>query len=217
MNKLEEQVKTSPICMARIRLYNLTDLEQMLDSFYDFYNHEVDKPYLVHEQRTIVRLVKLIAFQLQDKTMPVGIIESVNELKRVHFRFVLPEQNPFSVAARISCLQQLEDYLVRFFDLFGCRSIGVPYSVVEQLILKRIKKLLLHQLRGTDKYQMFKKKCPSYVERVTPKEEMQELQDQQKDEKLLKAVSGRITKINPHSKKYRALKEEQLRKIQEMD
>lgn len=217
MDQLKEQVTISLISAARTRLYGLKDLEQMLDSFYDFYNREVNAPYLVQEQRIIVRIVKLITFQLQDKTMPVGIIENVNELKYVHFRFVLPERKPFGVVARISCLRQLEDYLMRFFDLSGYRSIGIPYSVTEQQILKRIKKLLVHQLRGTDKYQMFKKKCPSYVERVTSKEEIQELQNQQKDEKLLKAVSGRITKINPHSKKYRALKEEQLRKIQEMD
>lgn len=217
MNKLKEQVTNSLIPVARTRLYGLKDLEQMLDSFYDFYNREVDAPYLVEEQRIIVRIVKLIAFQLQDKAMSAGIIESVNELKCVHFRFVLPERKPFGVAARISCLRQLEEYFMRFFALFGCRSIGIPYSLTEQLILKRIKKLFIHQLRGTDQYQMFKKKCPSYIERTTSKEEIQELQNQQKDEKLLKAVSGRITKINPHSKKYRALKEEQLRKIQEMD
>lgn len=216
MEKLKGQVTISPTSVARTRLYGLEDLEQMLDSFYDFYNREVNKPYLVKEQKIIVRIVKLIASELQDKTMLTGPIERVNHLKCKHFRFILPERKPFGIAARISCLQQLEEYLVQFFTLFGYHSIGFPYSVTEQQTLSRIKKLFVHQLKGTNKYQMFKKKCPSYIERIAP-EEIQEFQDQQKDEKLLKAASGRIIKINPHSKKYRALKTEQLRKIQEMD
>ena len=216
MDELKEQVTVSLIPVSRVRLYGLRDLEQMLDSFYGFYNREVNEPYLVQEQKTLVRVVKLITFQLQDKSMPVGTQESASGLKCGHFRFVLPERKPFSVVARTSCLQQLEEYLTQFFILFECRSTGIPYSITERQVLRRIKKQLVHQLKGTDKYRMFKKKSPSHAGKITPAE-MLELRNQQKDEKLLGVACGRITKINPHSEKYKALKEEQLRKIREMD
>lgn len=228
MDELKQNVKVST-SVARARLHSLMDLEQMLGSFYDFYNHEVDSPYLVVEQNLIVRLIRLMISQLQEKTQlqkrnqlqdnavsDNGIPKSTDGLKCVRFRFVLPEQNPFSVDARFFCLRQLEGYLICFFDISGCRSTGIPYSVTEQQVLKRIRKIFVHQLWGTDKYRMFKKKCPSYAARITPKEKQERL-DIQKDEKLLKVVNGKITKINPHSKKYKALKEELLRKIQQMD
>lgn len=223
MDKLKQSVKKGATSMARVRLHSLKDLEQMLGSFYGFYNCKVNSPYLAIEQNLIVRLIRLVVSQLEDnprlhdKTVSsCGIPKSTNGFRRVHFRFVLPEHEPFSANARLLCLYQLEDHMMQLVDLLGCQVTGIPYSVTEQQTLKRIKKMFVRQLKGTDKYRMFKKKCPSYAARITPKERQERL-DIQKDEKLLKIVNGKITKINPHSKKYKALKEELLRKIQQMD
>lgn len=202
--------------VARARMHTLQDLDQMLASFYGFYHGKVNQPYSPPEEATISRIVESITSQLQDQSSLAGVAENVGDFKCPYFRFELPEKHPFSVDARCSCLQQVEEYLTHLFATIGRRAIGRPYSYEEVKILKRIRKTFIRQLKGTDKYSRFKKKCPSPGMRLTA-EEKQELIYQQKDELLLNAVSGKITRINPHSEKYKTLKEETIQKIKAME
>lgn len=86
MDKLKQSVKKGATSMARVRLHSLKDLEQMLGSFYGFYNHNQ------LEDNT----------RLHDKTVSsCGIPKNTSSFRRVHFRFVLPEREPFSVNASL--------------------------------------------------------------------------------------------------------------------
>lgn len=201
---------------TRARLYILQDLGQMLVSFYSFYNRKVNESYSLKEQVIIVRIIESVIHELQNKPSLVDTIKVGCDLKCNSFRFVLPDKNPFSVNSRCSCLHQLDDYLLHFFASFGRQVTDKPYSFQEQMILKQIKKMFIHQLKGTDKYSRFKKKCPSHSTKITL-EEKQELIYQRKDECLLRAVNGKITKINPRSKKYKALKEKKIQEINSLE
>lgn len=197
---------------GRLRLYCLQDLEQMLAGFYHLYAKQVNLPYSKEGQQKLVKIVRLLEAQVNPKSGS-GTSRSVSVcVTDGYFRFELPEKDPFSLESRLRCLTQLHEFLVGFFAAYGGHV--APLSYKEKSILKRIGKIFIHQLRGSDKYRLFKKKSsPRHLSDL----EQEELRNQQTDELRLRIVGGNIVRYNPLSEKYKALKEETLRKIHEMD
>lgn len=76
----------------------------------------------------------------------------------------------------------------------------------------RIIKLLIRQLFGTPKYHLFRRKNKKCCIPVSP-EEKQELRNQKTDEIRMKNINPVL--YNPVSKKYKALKQEHLRILEE--
>lgn len=198
--------------MRRVRLCCLRDLDGMLSAFYPLYNERVGASYSLDEERLLVRIVKQITFQIDGSEKCGSASPVVMCAEEGCFRFVLPEKKLFCRASRLQCLLQFDEFITVFFMNYG-NDAGL-FSYREHVILKRIKKLFVHQLRGTSRYEMFKKKCPPRSS--LSEQEKQELLNQQKDERRLKAVCGNIVRYNPLSAKYKALKAETLRKIEQM-
>lgn len=200
--------------MRRVRLCCLRDLDEMLSTFYPMYNERVGVSYSQNEEKVLVKIVRQIAFQIDvsEKSEPAASSVLIRAEEGC-FRFVLPEKHLFDRDSRLQCLLQLDEFLTGFFTDYG--SDMAPFTYRERAVLKRIRKLFIHQLKGTCQYEKFKKKCPPRSSRLS-EQEKQELLNQQKDERRLKAVCGNIIRYNPLSEKYKALKAETLRKIEQM-
>ena len=121
------------------------------------------------------------------------------------FRLELPAENPFNVSFRLCCLRELENKLNCYFVNEGRDK---PYSYREMQVIRRMKKMFVHELRNTSKYSLFK---GTHVRRVSEEEQL-ELQRQKTDEIRLNHVS--ICHYNPLSDKFKKKKEEYLKEIE---
>ena len=106
----------------------------------------------------------------------------------------------FSRVERMHFLQELEEEL-KVYYLSYTETVDRPYSEQEQEIIVRIIKMLIRQLRGTSKFQLFSRRG------TRRKSEDPE----QTDEIRLKHTN--LYSYNPLSKKYKARKEELLRNL----
>lgn len=202
----------------RVRLHGLQVLEQDLENYYVPFNARVDKPYSKREQVIVYKIIRFIDTQLQKK-VKVGTagksgerlgMESLGEQEmeneRVfqpgYFKFTLEAKNPFSASSRQNYLSRWGDLLRSFFEVCNSQATGVPYSHQEEAILKRIKRIWIHELKDTPKYAKLKKKPRS--PKPLSAEEKLELKRQRTDEIRLKVV--RFPCYNPVSKKYQELK-----------
>ena len=91
-------------------------------------------------------------------------------------------------------------------------TVDRPYSEQEQEIIVRIIKMLIRQLRGTSKFQLFSRRgTRRKSEDPDDVEEREERRKEQTDEIRLKHTN--LYSYNPLSKKYKARKEELLRNL----
>ncbi len=191
------------------RLSRLSILEEMLASTYEYFFSRVVQPYSHEEQEILMRIIDSLSALIQGETpAPCSFCRfTERELafwrQPEFFRLILPESEPFGLYARLYCLQELEKRLICFFVSETGRG---PCSYREAKVLRRIKKLFVHELRDTPMYDLFK---ATRARRLSA-EKQQELKLQKKDEARLKHVS--IYRYNPLSQKYKQIKEEYLRK-----
>ena len=197
--------KEQPIS-SHIRVQCLLFLEDTLRNFYVPFARQVSEPYSGRERKLLVSIIKLLTFRIEENLFKpyfsctnsrYNFIRLLG--KKNYFRLTLPPDHPFCIAARMNCLHQLADKLNCFF---ACQS--TPCSVREGAILRRLRKIFIHQLRVTSQSDLFKGK---HKLRIT-KEEQQELQRQKKDEQRMKHIS--LYRYNPLSQKYKKKKEELL-------
>lgn len=121
------------------------------------------------------------------------------------------ETKPISRYSCLHYLRELEEHLDDFYIPY-VKAVNEPYSMKEQEAIVRIIKLLIRQLFGTPKYYLFSHKKKKCCTPASP-EEKQELRDQKTDEIRMKNLNP--TLYNPVSKKYKALKQEHLQKLEE--
>ena len=108
-------------------------------------------------------------------------------------------------------LQELEEEL-KVYYLSYTETVDRPYSEQEQEIIVRIIKMLIRQLRGTSKFQLFSRRGTRRTsEDPDDVEEREERRKEQTDEIRLKHTN--LYSYNPLSKKYKARKEELLRNL----
>lgn len=215
----------------RMRMNRLKELREMLCNFYLPYSKRVGKDYSRQEQTLLIRIVEYLIFQLKDtphysKYGAKHLCDQLivpDEWQRVrdsyqsegsipHFRLELDAVSPFTVSARLHCLQHLDEALVCFFYFYGPITTGESYLSREQRVLAKVIRIFVHQLRGTSGYRRYAiKRSPKSLSEA----EMQELAYQKKDEVRLQFV--RITLYNPLSEKYKAEKEKVLQRIRDMD
>ena len=193
------------------RLHRLSSVEDMLVSTYEHFFHQVDQPYSCEEQEIFTRMIKSLSSLLQgDLPKPcVSCKFSQENLafwgQMGFFRLELPTDDPFSVSSRLHCLRELENRLRCFF--VG-ETKSKPYSYREAKVLRRMKRMFVHELRNTDKYKQFK---GTHVRRLSEEEQL-ELDHQKTDKIRLKYVS--ICHYNPLSEKFKKKKEEYLKEIE---
>ena len=210
MEKNETLCPLNKICSTHYRrLSRLTDLEKMLASTYRHFFSRVVQPYSHEEQEILIRIIDSLSALLQGETpAPCSFCRfTKSELafwrQPEFFRLNLSESEPFGLYARLCCLRELEKRLICFFV---SEAGGGPCSYREAKVLRRIKKLFIHELRDTPRYNLFK---GARARRLSA-EKQQELKLQKKDEARLKHVP--LYRYNPLSQKYKRLKEEYLRK-----
>ena len=193
------------------RLHSLLALEEMVANFYVPFSREVDQFYSLQEQNVIVKIIKLLDFRIKGGVSTSCALSGEPDCYRfvfdgvkTYFKLVLPAENPFTIKVRHCFLCELEKRLYCFFiSLNG----GRPCSDEEQRILKRVRKLLIHQLGKTPKYALFKGKRASRLSEV----ELAELKKQKTDEVRLQVVS--LYHYNPLSQKYKKAKEKLIEEI----
>ncbi len=193
------------------RLRRLSNVEEMLASTYEYFFRQVEQPYSCVEQEILMRIIKSLSSLFQgdlpclcssckfakDDLVFWGQVE--------FFRLELPAEEPFSVSSRLCCLRELENKLNCYFVNEGRNK---PYSWREMQVIRRIKKIFVHELRNTSKYNLFK---GTHVRRVSEEEQL-ELKHQKTDEIRLNHVS--ICHYNPLSEKFKKKKEEYLKEIE---
>ncbi len=109
---------------------------------------------------------------------------------------------------RLYYLRELEKELQNYY-LSYTQVVNMPYSEQEQEIIVRIIKLLIRQLWGTSKFQLFSRRgTRRKSEDPDDVEEREERRKEQTDEKRLEHT--KLYFYNPLSKKYKAKKEELL-------
>ena len=113
----------------------------------------------------------------------------------------------FSRVERMHFLQELEEEL-KVYYLSYTETVDRPYSEQEQEIIVRIIKMLIRQLRGTSKFQLFSRRG---TRRKSEDPDDVEERKEQTDEIRLKHTN--LYSYNPLSKKYKARKEELLRNL----
>lgn len=190
------------------RLSRLSDVEKMLSNSYVTFFRLVDSPYSCEEQEILLQIGKLLCSLLADKhPHPCSSCRFTEDDLALwgqerFFRLEFPSEKPFSVASRLHCLRWLADRLHCFFVNEGRYG---SYSYNEKAVLHRMKKTVVHELRDTPHYDLFK---GTHVRHVS-EEEKQELELQKKDEARLKWTT--LSHYNPLSQKYKAVKEEYMR------
>ena len=113
--------------------------------------------------------------------------------------------------SRLHFLQELEEEL-KVYYLSYTETVDRPYPEQEQEIIVRIIKMLIRQLRGTSKFQLFSRRgARRKSEDPDDVEEREERRKEQTDEIRLKHTN--LYSYNPLSKKYKAKKEELLRNL----
>ena len=193
------------------RLLRLVNVEEVLTNTYIHFFNQVDQPYSCEEQEALTRITTLFVSLLQGE-----VLESCSFCKfskddvtfwghQEFFRLDLPSKNPFSTHSRLCCLKELETKLNCFFIN---ETGNKPYSWEEKKVLRRMKKIFVHELRNTPKYDLFKTR---HVHRVSEEDQL-ELKYQQTDEIRLRHVP--ICRYNPLSQKFKKIKEEYLKKIE---
>lgn len=121
------------------------------------------------------------------------------------------QTKPISRYSRLHYLRELEGHLNNFYIPYA-KAVDESYSMKEQEVIVRVIRLLIRQLFGTPKYCLFHRKNKKCCIPVSP-EEKQELRDQKTDEIRMKNINPIL--YNPVSKKYKALKQEHLRVLEE--
>lgn len=117
----------------------------------------------------------------------------------------------FSRVERMHFLLELEEEL-KVYYLSYTETVDRPYSEQEQEIIVRIIKLLIRQLRGTSKFQLFSRRgTRRKYEDPDDVEEREERRKEQTDEKRMKHIP--LYHYNPLSRKYKDKKEELLRDL----
>ena len=117
----------------------------------------------------------------------------------------------FSRVERMHFLQELEEGL-KVYYLSYTETVDRPYSEQDPEIIVRIIKMLIRQLRGTSKGQLFSRRgTRRKSEDSDDVEEREERRKEQTDEIRLKHTN--LYSYNPLSKKYKAKKEELLRNL----
>ena len=111
----------------------------------------------------------------------------------------------FSRVERMHFLQELEEEL-KVYYLSYTETVNRPYSEQEQEIIVRIIKMLIRQLRGTSKFQLFSRRGAR-----RKSEDPDDVEEREEDEIRLKHTN--LYSYNPLSKKYKAKKEELLRNL----
>lgn len=193
------------------RLRRLSNVEEMLASTYGHFFRQVEQPYLCVEQEILTRIIKSLSSLLRgDLPRPCSSCKFAKDDllfwgQVEFFRLELPAENPFSVSSRLCCLRELENKLNCYFVNEGRSK---PYSWREMQVIRRMKKIFVHELRNTSKYNLFK---GTHVRRVSEEEQL-ELKYQKTDEIRLKHVS--ICHYNPLSEKFKKKKEEYLKEIE---
>lgn len=193
------------------RLRRLSNVEEMLVSTYEHFFHQVEQPYSCVEQETLTRIIKSLSSLLQgDLPRPCSSCKFAKDDfvfwgQVEFFRLELPAENPFNVSSRLCCLRELENKLNCYFVNEGRDK---PYSYREMQVIRRMKKMFVHELRNTPKYNLFK---GTHIHRVSEEEQL-ELQRQKTDEIRLNHVS--ICHYNPLSDKFKKKKEEYLKEIE---
>ena len=114
----------------------------------------------------------------------------------------------FSRVERMHFLQELEEGL-KVYYLSYTETVDRPYSEQEQEIIVRIIKMLIRQLRGTSKFQLFSRRGTR--RKSEDSDDGEERRKEQTDEIRLKHTN--LYSYNPLSKKYKARKEELLRNL----
>ena len=114
----------------------------------------------------------------------------------------------FSRVERMHFLQELEEEL-KVYYLSYTETVDRPYSEQEQEIIVRIIKMLIRQLRGTSKFQLFSRRGTR--RKSEDPDDVEERRKEQTDEIRLKHTN--LYSYNPLSKKYKARKEELLRNL----
>lgn len=183
----------------------------MMLNYYVPFSKQVNQPYSLQEQEMLVRIIKTLTFHIRGGASLSCSLSVSGKCyliafcgSRSYFRLTLPEKDPFSTQTRLNVLGELEKRL----HCFLLNQIGdMPYSFKEQQVLKKIRKLLIHQLRETPKYDLFKSKRTS---RLTD-DEQAELDKQRVDETRLKLVS--LYHYNPLSQKFKKIKEDFLEEM----
>lgn len=197
------------------RLYQLDYLKELMENSYVLYFSEVDHPYSREELEIFIRIIEMFDSLFKGKAPCACVFGKGGECGLSAFReqsnflnLVLPEEDSRSCA---SCLHQLVVLEKKLSCFFASHTGGKRYSVGEKRILKQIRKMLIHLLKDTPSYELFKRK---HTRRLSL-EEKEELQFQKKDKILLDLVP--IHKFNPFSQKYKKMKEEKMKEIEEME
>lgn len=190
------------------RLYRLSNVEEMLVNTYGHFFLRVNQPYSCQEQDILIRIIRLLSSLLQDEIpKPCVSCKFVKDDiafwgRREFFRLDLPEEAPFGIPSRLRSMCELENRLICFF-INETRS--RLYSAREKKVLRRIRKMFIHELRNTTKYDLFKIK---HVRHISEEEQL-ELRYQKTDEIRLKIVP--LSKYNPLSQKFKKEKEDFLK------
>ena len=187
----------------------LLSLEELLVNFYTPFARQVAQSYSLQEQEVLARIIRSLTFYMRgDVSEPCSLGDRCYQITfcglRSYFRLTLPEKDPFNVQVRFAVLCDLEKRLHCFLSN---QIENKPYSSQEQRVLKRIRKLLVHQLGKTPKYALFKQKRISHL----TEENRMELHKQKIDETRLRIVS--LYHYNPLSLKFKRLKEEYLAEV----
>lgn len=126
----------------------------------------------------------------------------------IHKHDSLTPQSNNGRYSRLHSLQELEERLNDFFRLYPSPT-KVSYSIQELGIIVRITKKLIRHLKGTPKFKLFAGKQKKRI-RLEPAIE-QELRYQKTDEARLRHIV--ITRYNPLSEKYKAIKKAKLEEL----
>lgn len=207
----DEKKKKSLVCpfkeqpiRSHVRMQCLLVLEDVLRNFYVPFTRRVNESYSDQEKKLLVRIIKLLIFRIEGRLFkPCLFCKSVQcdfilyFCVQDYFRIALPAECPFSIIARTQCLYELFIKLKCFFA-----SQTDLCSVRERKILSRAKRILVHQLKDTPEYDLFKEKHESRTV------DQEELRKQKKDEQRMKNIC--LFYYNPLSKKYKSEKEQLL-------
>lgn len=192
------------------RLRRLMNVEEVLANTYIHFFSQVDQPYSCQEQEVLTRITTLLASLIQDEA-PHSCSScrfSKDDVafwgRQEFFRLDLPSRNPFSAYSRLCCLKELEGKLNCFFIN---ETGNKPYSYREKKVLRQMKKIFVHELRNTPKYNLF---TTRHVRHISEEEQL-ELKRQRTDEIRLAHVP--ICWYKPLSQKFKKIKEEYLKKI----
>lgn len=201
--------KEQPIS-SHIRVQCLLFLEDTLRNFYVPFARQVNESYSDQEKKLLARIIRLLTFRMEGQLFePCFSCKSVRHefisffCAQNYFRFTLSTECPFSITTRTKCLHEL---VIKLRCFFVCQIDRC--SVRERKILSRVKRIFVHQLRGTSEYDLLKKKHKSQITKV----EQQELRKQKKDEQRMKHIS--LYMYNPLSQKYRNKKKKLFQRME---